>query len=124
VLSRPAAAEALPTYVPPTDTSGVPKPAGAIRCRFDHSASGWNGAQDCQPATTLAAADHGHLRKNSTTWDSGWVRSVNEVAIPKLPPPPPRHAQNRSLFVRASQVLTIPSAVTICTDTRLSLVSP
>ena len=27
---------------------------------------------------------------------AGWVRNVNEVATPKLPPPPPWQAQNRS----------------------------
>ncbi len=52
------------------------------------------------------------------------MRNVNAVAMPKLPPPPPRQAQNRSLLLDALQVRTVPSAVTICTASRASLVSP
>ena len=55
---------------------------------------------------------------------AGWVRNVNEVTTPKLPPPPPRQAQNRSELVLALAVRSWPSAVTICSDGRLSQVSP
>ncbi len=96
----------------------------ADMCRLDHRASGWKGAQDCQPATTLAACDQGQDKKNTTSRDSRWVRNVNAVAMPKLPPPPPWQAQNRSLLVDALQLRIVPSAVTICTDSRASLVSP
>ena len=92
--------------------------------RLDHSASGWNGAQDCHADITRAAWDHGQRRKKHTSWLSGRVRNVNDVATPKLPPPPPRQAQNRSLFWLAVQVRAWPSAVTIWTAWRLSLARP
>ena len=95
--------------------TGVPPRCAADRCRLDHSASGWNGAQDCQPATTRAARDQGQDRKNCTSWVRWCVRKVNDVAMPKLPPPPPRQAQNRSLFWVALHVRTVPSAVTMWT---------
>jgi hypothetical protein len=65
---------------------------------------------------TRAACDQGQDRKNKTIWPAGWVLKVNEVTTPKLPPPPPRQAQNRSGLVLALAVLTWPSAVTICND--------
>ena len=52
------------------------------------------------------------------------MRNVNEVATPKLPPPPPREAQYRSLSRAWSQSRIRPSAVTICTESRLSQVRP
>ena len=103
---------------------GTEPPGAAARCRFDPSASGACGAQDCQAEITRAARDHGQDRKNSTISPAGWVVKVNELTTPKLPPPPPRQAQNRSALELALQVLTWPSAVTICMDCTLSLVSP
>ena len=44
--------------------------------------------------------------------------------MPKLPPPPPRIAQNRSGSLVALQVRSTPSTVTMSADTRLSHVSP
>jgi hypothetical protein len=55
---------------------------------------------------------------------TGWVPKVKEVTTPKLPPPPPRQAQNRSEFWLELHVLIWPSAVTIWRDFTLSLVSP
>src|SRR5271169_3762617 len=95
---------------------GIEPPGAAARCRFDQSASGACGAQDCQAAITLAACDHGQDRKNRTISPAGWVPKVNEVTTPKLPPPPPRQAQNRSGLLVALAALTWPSAVTICSD--------
>ena len=118
------AALRLPRKVPPTWMAGTEPPGVAARWTFDQSASGACGAQDCQAAITRAACDHGQDRKNRTIWPTGRVRKVNEVTTPKLPPPPPRQAQNRSGFWVESHVLTWPSAVTICSDCRLSLVSP
>src|SRR5260221_14670976 len=92
--------------------------------RLNRRAPGWKAAQDGLAATALAAGDQGQDKKNTTSRDSRWVRNVNAVARPKLPPPPPRQAQNRSLLVDALQLRTVPSAVTICTDSRASLVSP
>src|SRR5271154_3954166 len=103
---------------------GTEPPGAAARCRFDQSASGACGAQDCQPATPRASCDHGQDRKNKQMLPAGWVVKVNEVATPKLPPPPPRQAQNRSGLVFALAVRIWPSAVTICMDVTLSRVSP
>src|SRR5271154_1274250 len=103
---------------------GTEPPRAAARCRFDQSWSGACGAQDCQAAMTRAACDHGQERKNRTMSPAGWVRNVNEVATPKLPPPPPRQAQNRSGLVFALAVRIWPSAVTICMDVTLSEASP
>ncbi len=72
---------------------GVCPPGAADRCRFDQSASGAFGAQDCQAAITLAAFDQGQDRKKTTGVGAGTVRKWNQVAMPKLPPPPPRQAQ-------------------------------
>ena len=119
-----AAAPMLPRKVPPTWMEGTEPPGAAARCRLDQSASGACGAQDCQAEITRAACDHGQDRKNRTIWPTWRVRKVNEVTTPKLPPPPPRQAQNRSEFWLELQVLTWPSAVTICRDFTLSLVSP
>src|SRR5437764_14326728 len=105
---------------------GVVPPGAAARCRLDHRASGACGAQDCQAAITFAACDHGQCKEKSTGLGAGRVRKVNEVTTPKFPPPPPRHAQNRSLLRAGSAVAvsTAPFAVTICNDSRLSQVSP
>src|ERR1700719_2599301 len=103
---------------------GTEPPGAAARCRFDQSWSGACGAQDCQPAMTRAACDHGQDRKNRQMSPAGWVVKVNEVTTPKLPPPPPRQAQKRSALVPALAVLTWPSAVTIWREVTLSLVSP
>ena len=82
---------------------GTDPPGAAARCRFDQSSSGACGAHDCQAEITRAACDHGQDRKNRTISPAGWVRKVNEVTTPKLPPPPPRQAQNRSeLLARAA----------------------
>src|SRR5689334_16083361 len=104
--------------------TGTDPPGAAARCTLDHSASGACGAQDCQAEITRAACDHGQDRKNRHIWPAGWVVKVNEVTTPKLPPPPPRQAQNRSGLLPALQVLIVPSAVTIWRERTLSLVSP
>ena len=103
---------------------GVVPPGTAARCMLDHSWSGAYGAQDCQAEITLAACDHGQRRKNSHGDGAGTVLNVNEVTTPKLPPPPPRHAQYRSEWFLASQVSTAPLAVTIWSDSSRSQVSP
>src|SRR5450756_2558775 len=104
--------------------AGVDPPCAAARCRFDQSASGAVGAQDCQAAITLAACDQGHDRKKITGSGAGWVRKLNQAATPKLPPPPPRQAQYRSACSVGLAVSTLPFAVTISTDSRASQVRP
>src|SRR5580704_3857297 len=54
---------------------------------------------------------------------TGWASNKNEVTIPKFPPPP-RTAQNRSAFSSALATLKLPSANTISTESKLSIVSP
>src|ERR1700722_13681241 len=111
--------------VPPTPIWGEPLPNGADRMRLDHSASGWCGIHDCQPEITRLAADHGQLRKNVTSLVRLCVRKLNDVATPKLPPPPPWLAQYRSLWALvALQVRMLPSAVTISTCSIASEVRP
>ena len=76
---------------------GAPVPPGwAISSSVDQISSGACGAHDSHPAMTSAAADHGQLSPNETSVGASTVVKVNAVAIPKLPPPPPWLAQNRS----------------------------
>jgi hypothetical protein len=49
---------------------------------------------------------------------------VKDVLTPKLPPPPPRHAQNRSAFSEAEHVTVVPSARTTSVLTSESQVRP
>jgi len=93
--------------------------------RWTRARPGACGAQDCQAEITRAACDHGQDRKNRTICPTGWVPKVNEVTTPKLPPAAARdRPRNRSEFWLELQVLTWPSAVMICRDFTLSLVSP
>src|ERR1700722_15571135 len=118
------AALLLPRQVPPTWIDGIDPPGAAARGRFDQSSSGACGAHDCQAEITRAAWDQGQDRKNRTISLAGWVENVNEVTTPKLPPPPPRQAQNRAGLLLALHVRSTPSAVTICKEVTLSLVRP
>ena len=61
-------------------------------------AAGACGAQACQAANNCAARDGGNfqLTPNTTAVASLNTPILNSVATPKLPPPPPRLAQNRS----------------------------
>ena len=52
-----------------------------------------------------------------------WQRNVNEVTMPKFPPPP-RSAQNRSGWESSLAVTKVPSASTTSADSRLSTVRP
>src|SRR5215469_9430656 len=54
---------------------------------------------------------------------TGCASNRNEVTTPKFPPPP-RIAQNRSAFSSALATTKLPSASTISTESRLSIVSP
>src|SRR5688572_24369376 len=56
------------------------------------------------------------------------TRSSKATAIPKFPPPPPRHAHQRSCssfdLESAEIVRSLPSGVTMSMETRLSTLSP
>src|ERR1700754_5008806 len=53
-------------------------------------------SQFCQPTRTCAKDCGGKLRFTTSYSPVGKVAKVNDVVTPKLPPPPPRNAQNRS----------------------------
>ena len=59
----------------------------------ENSSSGACGAQACQAAITDAAWAQGHSIPKVETVDTGVVLKRYSVAMPKLPPPPPRQAQ-------------------------------
>ena len=92
--------------------------------RPDHTVSGSVCGQACQAASTLAASAHAKSAENVVSGTVAKVLNVNDVTTPKLPPPPPRSAQNRSASCVASQVTTVPSASTTCADTSWSQVRP
>src|SRR5690606_16790150 len=70
------------------------------------------------------AASPGQSRRPAVTiGPTGWSRNTNDVATPKLPPPP-CNPQNSSGFSSSLAVTWRPSAVTRSTDTRLSQARP
>src|SRR6266536_1926779 len=92
--------------------------------QLDHNSPGPCGAQCCQASTTVAALAHGQVKVNRDIAETWCTWKVNEVTMPKLPPPPPRSAQKRSALWFASQVSTCPSATTTWAESRLSQVRP
>src|SRR3954453_11782041 len=72
---------------------------------------------------TSAASSMFHSIGPAQTVPAGCASNRNEVTMPKLPPPP-RTAQNRSVFSSALATTKLPSASTISTESRLSIVSP
>ena len=82
------------------------------------------GAQRCQAGTIAGPADHGQVAKKYEPVVACDIFRRKSVTIPKLRPPPPRQAQNRSAFCFSSQVSSFPSAVTIRSDSTASEVVP
>src|SRR4029077_8187781 len=80
------------------------------------------GAHFCQASIILTARATGrtHGWINTVTVQIGCTATTNSVAIPSAPPPPPRHAQNRSGFVLLLADTTVPVAVTKVTAFKLS----
>ena len=64
--------------------------------QLDHSASGALGPQTCQDFKACGITAQSHSSARVVMRCSGWVWKRKVVAMPKLPPPPPRQAQNRS----------------------------
>jgi hypothetical protein len=83
------------------------------------------GAQLCQVLKTRAAfdCDSIHEMSNTKTSVSGKMRKTNWVAIPKLPPPPPLQAQNKSGSMVAVVCRVRPCALIMVACWRLSQVS-
>src|ERR1700722_694596 len=94
-------------------------------CRIEVILSSVCGAQDCHASIAALADDHGQATlKNVDEAGIGCVVNVNSVTTPKLPPAPPFSAHSRSGSEPASTERSVPSAVTIRTALRLSIVSP
>src|SRR5579875_1676992 len=69
--------------------------------------------QFCQPSRTCANDCGGKLRLTTSTSPAGNVAKVSDVVTPKLPPPPPRNAQNRSGLLALEAVADCPPGTTI-----------
>src|SRR5689334_21406326 len=81
-------------------------------------------SQFCQPTRTCANDCGGKLRLTTSTSLVGNVAKVSEVVTPKLPPPPPRSAQNRSGLLAADAVTTWPLGSTTDADVNWSQSRP
>ena len=84
---------AEPTNTPVTFTCGGPEVPAESSWQFDHTSSGAVALKACQAPSTSAAAAHGQCSVNSASGRNGMGVNVNDVTMPKFPPPPPRHAQ-------------------------------
>ncbi len=121
--SSSRSSRAGPRCRPIADTV-TPEPSAALMpSRIDNS-SGACRMTSWSTANTLCACAPSHSSRKVEASATGEAWKVNEVLMPKLPPPPPRQAQNRSGFRWASQVSSCPSAVTRVVLTRASAVSP
>ena len=116
--AAPRAASRGPRYWPKIWSVGLVAAGGERQSVV--SSSGAFGAQRCQAGRSRRPADHGQWRRSTRRVAPATCRRRKSVTIPKLPPPPPRHAQKRSALCRASQVSSRPSAVTIRATTTLS----
>src|SRR5919199_3213199 len=92
--------------------------------QFADSSGGMLTIQCCQLPRTSGAEPGGNSSCNAVSCGAGTVSNVNDVTMPKLPPPPPRNAQNRSGCADKDAVRDRPSAVTTCAEISRSQVSP
>ncbi|CKR77436.1 Uncharacterised protein [Mycobacterium tuberculosis] len=81
-------------------------------------------SQFCQPTRTCANDCGGKLRFTTSRSPLGNVAKVSEVVTPKLPPPPPRNAQNRSGWSVADAVTAWPLGSTTDADVNWSQSRP
>src|SRR5215475_15997144 len=77
-------------------------------------------SQFCQPTSTCANDSVGKWTFTTSASEIGNVANVNEVVTPKLPPPPPRNAQNRSGWSVADAVTAAPPGSTTDADVNAS----
>ena len=88
------------------------------------SVSGARRAASRHARNTDAASSYGYRTSAAaTSGPRGWRSNSSEVTTPR-PRPPPRTAQNRSVCSSRLAVRTMPSAVTISTERRLSQLRP
>ena len=93
--------------------------------QFADNSCGMPIIQCCQLPKTSGTEPAGKSSWNAVSCaGAATVSKVNDVTMPKLPPPPPRNAQNRSGCADADTVRDMPSAVTTLADTNRSQVSP
>src|SRR5580698_6232199 len=127
----------MPTADVMADATPVPDPAGQVarmrQCVPIGSTVASASAQQlrsavrsqfCQPTSTCANDCGGKLRLTASTSPAGNVAKVSEVVAPKLPPPPPRNAQNRSGCESADAVTAWPPGSTTVADRNASDISP
>ncbi len=86
--------------------------------------SGALGAHFCHASTTAVKSFHCQVTLHNPTNPIGCTLKSNDVTMPKLPPPPPRHAQYKSAFSFAFARTYSPFAFTSRTPAMLSQVSP
>src|SRR5258705_4032196 len=77
-----------------------------------------------QPRIACSVVPAGNTRVTTSLSVTGNVRNVNDVTTPKLPPPPPRSAQNRSACSSDHTVIASPLGSTPEADTNASHVRP
>src|SRR5438270_13510533 len=82
-------------------------------------------SHDCHATISSLACDQvQYMNTHVATRGSGFTLNLNSVTIPKLPPPPPRSAQNRLGSLVFETWRMQPSGVMISAPTRVSSVSP
>src|SRR5215208_2020040 len=101
-----------------------PEPDPAVMLTMPQIARSAVSSHSCQPTIARSTDVSGNFRVTTSLSSVGKVRNVNEVTTPKLPPPPPRSAQNRSALLSRDAVITSPSATTTEADTSASHVRP
>src|ERR1700728_749169 len=127
----------MPTAEVMADATPAPDPAGQVaRMRqcvpiastvASASAQLFRSAvrsQFCQPTRTCANDCGGKLMFTTSTSLVGNVAKVSAVVTPKLPPPPPRNAQNRSGWLLADAVTAWPPGSTTVADLNASHIRP
>src|SRR5262249_46408746 len=84
------------------------------------------GRLTCPASVAWAASDAAAIMVWTAPTEAGrgWVRSVSGVTAPKVPPPPPLSAQNRSGLLAALAVRTAPSGVTTSASSRFAAAVP
>ena len=90
--------------------------------QFADNSCGMLTIQCCQLPRTSGTEPAGKSSWNAVSCGAATVSKVNDVTMPKFPPPPPRNAQNRSGCADADTVRDMPSAVT--SDCRGAVTAP